>query len=422
MNSPIKPSWRFIVSCALGTFLEFFDYTLYGYFAIIMSQYFFPATSPSMQWAATWSVFAIGCLVRPFGAILFGHIADRIGRRKVLPYTIMLMAVPTICIGLLPSYAAIGWIAPALLLACRIFQGLSISAEYNGCSIYCIENNWKNPGLLSALTPFSCGLGMLCASLLALSSHGNWRAPFIIAGVVVGIVGWIMRRNLPETTEFTHLVATNRRHAFPLKTTLQQQKLPLLVNIICSAYMGTASYLLLVYMPSYLQKEFAMSATHSLQFTIILTCLEASACLIFGWLADRVGQGKIMLGACLGTICLAILMLSLSIQFTAFLIFLTALTVLLGAFDGPLTAFLPKLFPAETRYSATALGYNIGGAALGGTGPIIVSLLIGLTHAPISVLTWYLSAWAGCALFCILLAKDSRLKTTILNNPQTRRC
>ncbi|MDQ2995338.1 MAG: MFS transporter, partial [Pseudomonadota bacterium] len=329
----------------------------------------------------------------------------RIGRKKVLPYTILLMAVPTVAIGLLPTYQAWGWLSPALLLLCRIIQGLSISGEYNGCSVYCVENNWRNPGLLAAFTPFFCALGMLSASLLALCSSQNWRLPFVIAGVVVGVVGWVMRRNLPETIEFQNLVW---RDSFPLKIVYKQHKFAVFVNVICSAYMGSASYLLLVYMPSYLQKEFAMTPTHSLQFTILLTCLEAGACLLFGWLADRVGQGKIMLVACLGTLLVSIALFALPTTFAAFLLFILLLTVLLGAFDGPLTSYLPKLVPASIRYSATAFGYNIGAAAIGGLGPIIVTLLIDQTHAPKWVLTTYLSLWALLACICIVIQRGLR--------------
>lgn len=406
MQAKQGPSWQFIISCSLGTFLEFFDYTLYAYFAVMISQQFFPNHSTQMQWIATWSVFAIGCLVRPLGAIVFGHIADRIGRRKVLPYTILLMALPTVAMGLLPTYQTWGWFAPVLLLFCRVIQGLSISAEYNGFSVYCVENNWKNPGLLAALTPASCGLGMLCASLLALCSSQNWRIPFVMAGLFVGAVGWIMRRNLPETAEFQDLLVHDNTQKFPLKMILKEHKFSVFVNIVCSAYMGSASYLLLVYMPSFLQKEFAMNASHSLQFTVLLTCLEALACLYFGWFSDRIGQWKTMSIACVGTIIASLILLGLSTTFTFFLLLIVLLTILLGAFDGPLTSYLPGLVPTSLRYSATALGYNIGGAAIGGLGPIIVTLVIAQTQSPKFVLIGYLSLWALLALFCILLQRQ----------------
>lgn len=410
MHATNKPSWSLIISCTLGTFLEFFDYTLYAYFAVMISQEFFPLYSAKMQWLATWSVFAIGCLVRPLGALVFGHFADRIGRKKILPYTILLMALPTVGIGLLPGYSAWGWGAPAMLLLCRMVQGLSISAEYNGCSIYCVENHWRNSGLLASLTPFSCGLGMLGASLLALCYSQNWRIPFIIAGSVVGMVGWIMRRNLPETTEFESLLREETIHRFPLRLMLQCHKFSIFVNIICSAYMGTASYLLLVYMPSYLQKEFSMDVNHSLQFTVLLTCLEALACVFFGWLSDRIEQWKTMLIACICTLSICLLMLFFMGSLKLFLLSVVCLVISLGAFDGPLTSYLPKLVPASLRYSATAFGYNIGGAAIGGVGPIVVTFFIQQIHAPKLVLISYLAFWAFLAVV-FLVARDLKFST-----------
>lgn len=415
MHQSNGPSWQFIISCSLGTFLEFFDYTLYAYFAVTISQQFFPYHSGQIQWIATWMVFAIGCLVRPLGAVIFGHVADRIGRRKVLPYTILLMALPTIAIGLLPSYQVWGWASPILLLLFRMIQGLSISAEYNGFSVYCVENNWARPGFLGSLTPASCGLGMLCASLLALCSSHHWRVPFVIAGLVVGAVGWIMRRNLPETQEFQELLVKENTQRFPLKIILKQHKFSVLINIICSAYMGSASYLLLVYMPSFLQKEFAMNPRHSLEFTILLTCLEATACLYFGWLSDKWGQGKIMLLACAATLTFSLILLGISTNFMMLLFFIVILTILLGAFDGPLTSYLPTLVPTALRYSATALGYNIGGAAIGGLGPVLVSFVISQGYSPKFVLIAYLSMWALLALIGIM--NDSAVESVVADSP-----
>ncbi len=403
MHATTRPSWSLIISCTLGTFLEFFDYTLYAYFAVIISHEFFPLYSTQIQWLATWSVFAIGCLVRPLGALVFGHFADRIGRKKILPYTILLMAFPTVGIGLLPGYDSWGWLSPAMLLLCRIVQGLSISAEYNGCSVYCVENQWRNSGFLASITPFSCGLGMLGASLLALCCSQNWRIPFIVAGATVGIIGWIMRRNLPETAEFSNLLREETTQRFPLKAIMRHQKFSVLVNIICSAYMGSASYLLLVYMPSYLQKEFSMSTVNSLKFTVLLTSLEAAACLLFGWLSDRFEQWKTMLLACFCTLIISLLMFIISDSFSLFLLCVVFLTVFLGAFDGPLTSYLPKLVPTSLRYSATAFGYNIGGAAIGGAGPIIVTYFIQRTNEPKSVLISYLAFWAFLALIFLIV-------------------
>jgi MFS transporter, MHS family, proline/betaine transporter len=196
---PPKTSKKFIFSCTIGTFLEFFDYTLYGYFAGTIGNLFFPNERPALQLIAVWGVFSIGFLIRPLGALLIGNLADKRGRRKVLPFTIVFMAIPTAFIGILPTFAMAGWLSPILLLLCRLLQGIAMSAEYNGASIYILENSWQRPGFLGSLTPFAGGMGMLAASFLAYSFTHNlegelsqwyWRLAFIIAGVSVGFVGW----------------------------------------------------------------------------------------------------------------------------------------------------------------------------------------------------------------------------------------
>ncbi len=404
---------KIITACTLGTFLEFFDYTLYGYFASTIGQLFFPNETPTLQLIATWAIFSIGFLIRPIGAMLFGHIADKNGRRKVLPFTITLMAVPTILIGFLPTFAVIGWFAPLLLLLCRLVQGLAISAEYNGASIYILENKWRRPGLLGALTPFSCGMGMLAASFLAyLFTHlsngvigqWQWRLPFIIAGSFVGFVAWYLRRKIQETDSFTQLLQNNHVLQNPLRHLLKANKLALTTNIICSAYMCSASYLLLVYMSTYLHQQFSMQFAMALIFTSIAAFIEANSTLVFGWLSDYLGRWQtLFLASILMVLAALFFIMQAELSLSQLIICLIVFVILLGAFDGPLTIYLPELFKTNTRYSATAIGYNIGGAAIGGLAPLIISLVLQYIHQPRLVLGAYLGilAFLSCGIIAV---------------------
>lgn len=396
-----KPrSFRILLSCTLGTFLEFFDYTLYGYFAGTIGHLFFPQQQAFLQSLATWAIFAIGFFVRPLGAIIFGHFADKIGRRRIFPLTILFMAIPTAIIGFLPTFAMVGWLAPLLLLVCRIIQGLAISGEYNGASIYILENNWRPAGLLGALTPFSCAIGMLVASLLAFAFSQtqnplmHWRLPFIIAGCVVGLVAWYLRRSMQETESFRKLQESKSILYKPLKSALDK-KLSLFTNIICSAYMGSASYLLLVYMPTYLQQQFHFATTRALLFTSVVAFLEAVSALFFGWISDLLGRWQILLlSSLVMAIASVLIILQPSLTIYELLISLLLLATILGAFDGPLTVYLPELFKTNIRYSATTFGYNIGGAALGGMAPFILSTLLQFIHSPVLVFCAYLGILA----------------------------
>jgi len=404
-NNPL--SFRFMASCTIGTFLEFFDYTLYGYFSVIIGHLFFPNENPSIQLIATWGVFSIGFLIRPFGAVLLGHIADRHGRSKILPFTIVLMALPTICIGLLPTFASVGWWAPLLLLICRLVQGVAISAEYNAASIFILENNWQRPGFLASLTPFACGMGMLTASLLAyLCAHNThqmiepwqWRVPFVIAGVVVGVIGWYLRRIIHETNSFKQLKTDQLILQRPALEMIKAYKAPVLINIVCSAFMASTSYLIFVYMGSFLHQQFNFSSERALLFTSVAVVLESCLALFFGWLSDKISRWKLMLCSSLLMALIApILLMQPHLTGNHLVMSLMLLVIVLSAFDGPLTLYLPTLFNTNVRYSATTIGYNIGGAAIGGLAPFIISLLLQSSYPPQYILGAYVAVFALAA-------------------------
>lgn len=422
-------SWKLIASCTVGTFLEFFDYTLYGYFASSIGQHFFPSENPKLQLIATWAIFSIGFIIRPLGGMIFGNIADKFGRSKILPLTTILMALPTIFIGLLPTFQMIGWFAPMLLLLCRLIQGLAISAEYNGASIYILENKWRNNGFLAAFTPFSCGTGMLAASFLAYLFTRNtigelhqwqWRLPFIIAGLLVGIVAWYLRRTMQETDAFKKLQQARAILPSPIKAIIKNNKLALATNIVCSAYMCSASYILLVYMATFLHQAFHVSLSTALLFTSVAAFLEANFSLFFGWVSDIVERKKMLLFASIAMIVATLgFALTPNLGITQLLIFLILFVILLAAFDGPLTIYLPELFPTNIRYSATATGYNIGGAVIGGLAPFAISVLLEYVHFPQLVLAVYLAGFSLLATYFITLHARQKKKLVALDKMST---
>ena len=400
--------FKIILSCNLGTFLEFFDYTLYGYFASTIGRLFFPIESHQLQLIAAWAIFSVGFLIRPIGALLFGWFADQYGRKNILTLSIALMALPTTLIGLLPTFDQIGWGAPLLLLLFRLIQGVAISAEYNGLSIYTLENNWNHPGLLGAFTPFSCGMGMLVASVVAylftnssIDMVWQWRIPFILAGTLVGCIACYLRKMMQETQGFIALQETHQVVQNPLRLIIKQNKLAFLTNIITSAYMCSASYLLLVYMSTYLYQQFSVALTTALLFTSIASFVEAISTLLFGWISDYVGRWQILFIASLLMVCTSIIFMIFHLTLIQLMWMLLVLVILLGAFDGPLTMYLPELFKTNIRYSGTAFGYNVGGAAIGGLAPFIMSMLLQLIPEPRLLLGAYLGLFALLA--CCLI-------------------
>jgi len=199
-NNDFKLSSSFL-SNTLGTFLEYFDATLYAFFAATLASIFFPEKNATTSLIYTFGVFAISFLVRPFGALLFGTLGDKFGRRNVLAANILLMSIATVGIGLVPAYAAIGVFAPALLIFFRLLQGLAISSEFTGSSIYLLETLPSRHGFFSGVSTSAGSFGIAFASLIAgVVSHfhleTHWRWAFFFSGAVIGLLGFISLKNL----------------------------------------------------------------------------------------------------------------------------------------------------------------------------------------------------------------------------------
>jgi MHS family proline/betaine transporter-like MFS transporter len=231
MNKPI----RLAVSNALGTFLEYFDYTLYGFSAPLIAHLFFPTKDRLSSLLLAWGIFFISFLVMPFGAVFLGHLGDRLGRRSVLTACILMMGIPTCAISFLPTYQQIGILAPILLTLCRILQGFAISGEFAGCSVYLYETARRYKGFLASITTCASGFGMLIASLwIFLFTHFQliehlvtshyWRLPFVVAGLSIAVIGFYLRRSLLETPSFVEFLTLqknlNRLYSQSLKMSL----------------------------------------------------------------------------------------------------------------------------------------------------------------------------------------------------------
>src|SRR3990167_1305510 len=378
MNIQIKIPRRVFIGTLSGVFLEYFDYTLYGFSAPIIAKLFFPHENPMTELLLAWAVFAISFLVRPIGAIIFGHFADRIGRRIVLMITIFLMSVATLSIGLLPTYEKIGILSPILLILFRILQGLSVSTEYSGCSTYLLEFNRHRKGLLSGIITSASGFGVFAASFLVLLFHNiNWRFPFIIAAVLVGLLGFYFRLGLQESPE-------------------------LLKAIIISAFAGVSIIVIEIYFPSYLHSHFLIAKEKTLEISTYLAWTEACFAIIWGAISDYISQRKtIMISGMLMLIGIfPILKLFHSQEIFFWYGAATLLAIIVAAVDGPIAALLVDTFSTEIRYSGVSISYNVGAALIGGFSPSILILLQEHTvlHQPMG---WYLVGISILLLFAI---------------------
>lgn len=398
-----------LIGILSGIFLEYFDYSLYAFSAPYIAYAFFPSKNPAIELMLTWAVFSISFLFRPIGAVIFGHLADRMGRRHILIITILLMSFSTMAIGFLPTYHQVGMITSIALLACRIIQGLSVSTEYSGSSTYLLEFKRTHPGFMSGIITSASGFGIFFASLLVLSFHSmetktlfldNWRWPFIIAGVIVGFLGFFLRLGLSESPDFLIAQQRNEITRFPLWKLIQSTPRALIKGIIISAYAGIAIIVIEVYLPTYLQFHLKMQKETALQLSTYLALIEAFFAILWGFISDYFGRMKTIaisgIFMIIGIFPLIELFhfMSLWIWFTA----ATLLAIIVAAVDGPMAAFLTSSFSTETRYTGVSISYNLGAAVMGGLSPSILLLLPHQTS-----LTWYLIISAVVMLIALIL-------------------
>ncbi|WP_255951636.1 glycine betaine/L-proline transporter ProP [Streptomyces odontomachi] len=384
---------RAVKAAALGNAMEWFDFGVYSYIAVTLGKVFFPSSSPTAQLLSTFGAFAAAFLVRPVGGMVFGPLGDRIGRQRVLAITMIMMAIGTFAIGLIPSYQVLGMGAPALLLLARLVQGFSTGGEYAGASTFIAEyapdrrrgflGSWLEFGTLAG---YIGGAGLVTA-LTALLSDADlvgwgWRIPFLVAGPI-GIVGLYLRMRLEETPAFAAEVkkAEQRRPKVRLREMITGQWKAMLLCIGLVLVFNVADYMLLSYMPSYLTSQLKYDATSGLLVVLGVMALMMVVQPFMGALTDRVGRRPVIAAGCVGFLVLSIPALLLIRQggLLAIGLGMGALGLLLVCFTASMPATLPALFPTRVRYGSLSIGFNVSVSLFGGTTPLAVTALIGVT-------------------------------------------
>lgn len=379
---------RTLLAGAIGNVLEWYDFALYGYFAPVFAALFFPSDSPATSLISAFGVFAVGFLARPLGALLFGYWGDRLGRRYALAWSVLLMAIPTCLVGLLPTYETIGALAPIVLTLCRFLQGLSVGGEFTGSATFLVEHaDASQRGYVGSWAGFSAqlgallgsGVGTLIAAILseeALRQWG-WRIPFVMGGFIA-VAGWYLRTRVSESPAFETIRREGRLASSPVRDVFATQRRAMAKVIGLVWLHGVAFYLLYVYLTTYLvtMTTVPLSTLLSLN-TACMTILALLIPLTGAW-SDRIGQPPLLMAGAAG--------LALS-SYPCFL-WLTSndlprmitaqvfLTVLVACYMGPFFAAVAGLFPTAQRYTGLSVGYNIGAALFGGTAPLIAALVI----------------------------------------------
>ncbi|MBF7023856.1 MFS transporter [Staphylococcus kloosii] len=388
----IKNSKKSVVASGIGNAMEFFDFALYSYLAVIISKNFFsPVDNNELKLVFTFATFAISFLLRPIGGMFFGRIGDKYGRKIVLTLTIVMMAISTLLIGLLPTYDQIGVYAPLLLLLARVLQGFSLGGEYSGSMVYIAESTPDNKRLRMG-TGLEIGTiaGYIVASVLitilfwtlsdAQMNSWGWRIPFFLS-VPIGLFGLYLRYNLDESPIFEHDVATHQEEKPRIRDILVLYKKDILICVVFVAFFNITNYMLLGYMPSYLDENVGVSDRVSTPITAIVLIIMIPLALSFGKLADKFGNKKIIsFGLIIGIIVSTIAFTLLNVgSMIALFIGLLLIGIVLSVYEGTMPGTLPALFHTNVRYRTIAWTFNIAISIFGGTTPLVASWLVHIT-------------------------------------------
>jgi MFS transporter, MHS family, proline/betaine transporter len=382
---------RGIVAGVVGNMLEWYDFALFGFFAAQIGAHFFPARNATASLLAAYGTFAAGFLMRPIGGAVFGWIGDRFGRKQALMWSVLAMALPSFCIGILPSEATIGLAAPVLLLVFRLLQGLAVGGEYMASSVFLVEGAEPGKrGWMGAWSPFGCFAGTLLGSTAglivntilspsAVMAYG-WRIPFIV-GLVVGLGGITIRRH------FVERVPHQPPAKSPLAESFRTHWRTMLHLVLLVAGLSVGFYTTFVYSATWLKQVAGVPARMAFEINTVAMALCLGVVLGAGRLSDRVGRRPVLLvvGGLLMVFAYPLMALMVRGQWLGVLAGQVGLAMLVSAAAGVLPAAMAELAPWRVRCTVLSVSYNVGVALLGGTTPLVAAWLVsrsGYTLAP----------------------------------------
>lgn len=397
-----RADYKTLSLAALGGALEIYDFIIFVFFALTLSQLFFPPEMPEwLRLLQSFGIFVTGYLARPLGGILMAHFADRLGRKRVFSLSILMMALPCLLIGVMPTYADIGYWAPLVLLALRILQGAAVGGEVPSAWVFVAEHAPAGHrgyalGVLQAGLTFGYLLGALTATWLArvftpaeILDYA-WRIPFLLGGVF-GVVGVWLRRWLSETPVFMALHAQREgMQGLPLGQVLREHRQSLLPAALLTFVLTSAVVVLVVITPTVMQQRFGMSASHTFALSAMGIVFLNVGCVLAGMLVDRIGAWRaVMIYSLLLPVGIAVLYASLVQQWLAPGV-AYAVAGLACGIVGVVPSVMVGLFPANIRVSGISFTYNIAYAGWASFTPLMLIALMPVTP------------WV-CVIFCAVM-------------------
>lgn len=402
---------------ALGGALEFYDFIVFVFFAKVLGALFFPpGTAPWLAQLQAYGIFAAGYFARPLGGIVMAHFGDLVGRKRMFTLSVFLMAVPTLLIGLLPTYAQIGLLAPALLLLLRVVQGIAVGGEVPGAWVFVAEHAPRG------WTGFACGsltagltAGILIGSLLAtwINAHYGaqdvhdfaWRIPFLVGGAF-GFIAVYLRRWLRETPVFAELRERRQlAQGYPVREVLARHRGAVAVSMLATWTLTAAIVVVILLTPTLAQTSFGLPAALAFQGNSVATAALMCGCLVFGWIVDRLGAARALLLGVTGlSASTYALYLSLASGAHADFLAIYAVAGFFTGVSGVVPSIMVAAFPPAVRFSGLSFSYNIAYAVFGGLTPPLVGWLSqaigGLAPAHYVAMACLVGAGVAARLLC----------------------
>ncbi|HKR44311.1 MAG TPA: shikimate transporter [Paraburkholderia sp.] len=420
--APLAPSRSQARKAALGSFVgavvDWYDFLLYGIVAaLVFNVAFFPQVGRTMGTLAAFATFGVGFLFRPLGGVVFGHFGDRLGRKRMLVLTVMMMGLSTVAIGLLPTFATIGWWAPVLLVTMRALQGFAVGGEWGGAALMAVESAPSGKkAFYSSGVQVGYGVGLVLATgLVALLSHllgdaafrsWGWRLPFLFSVVLV-LVGLWVRSSMDESREFVEKVEHgHRKLKMPVLEALTRHPKAFLYIIALRLAELFTMYIVTAFALSYSTSNLGMSRDLFLGIGLFVGALSCVTIPCFAWLADRLGLRRIyLIGAFIGLVSAVPFFLALEARATLWIVIFSVMLANI-AHDMVVSVQQPlftELFGAEYRYSGAGVGYQFASVVGGGFTPFIAVALVGFGSGSWHLVAAYLAI--GCLISLIVAAR-----------------
>jgi MFS transporter, MHS family, shikimate and dehydroshikimate transport protein len=403
--NPTKMNSVVFASC-FGTIIEWYDFLIYATAAaLVFNKAFFPTFDPLAGTLAALGSYAVGFLARPLGGALFGHFGDRLGRKSMLVATLFIMGLSTFLIGLLPTYASIGVLAPILLILLRVIQGIGLGGEWGGASLMVLEHApSERRGLYGSFVQIGFPIGLVLASLVfalltklpeADFAAWGWRIPFLISIVLLAL-GTFVRSRVPETPVFEALKARGGLSKNPVGEAVSKNARTFLIAVGLKLSEVSWVYMLTVFVVVYGTTKLNLPKQLLLDAVMYAALFELISLPFFGWLSDQIGRRPLYILGALFTIAFAFPLFWLLETRSVALVFVAVIVAMNfghGMMFGPESTYFPELFGPRVRYSGASFGFQTSAAIGGGFAPIIATAMVG-----------YFGGTTGVSVMMIVLA------------------